>query len=168
MHNVLLMSPSVDSHDLIKASAAVLTITGTTAWEGLLYDKPVIAFGPLCYGFADGVFKCGDIPQLRFILERALWDYRPNREALLRLVAAVLKTAHVGQWHSPLSTPGVLEPRNLKMIAEAIHRELIERAAATVPVQLIQALAQEQHPRSFSADEDQEVGVRSPYSAELR
>jgi hypothetical protein len=132
MHNVRLISPSVDSHELIKASAAVLTITGTTAWEGLLYEKPVIAFGPLCYGFADGIFPCEDVRQLRFLLDRALTEYEPDREALLRLVAAVLGTAHVGQWHSPLSTPGVLEPQNLKRIAQAIHRELAARSADSV------------------------------------
>src|SRR5205823_6797277 len=54
MYNVHLMSPRTDSHELIKASDAVFTITGTTGWEGLLYGKPVIAFGPLCYGFAEG------------------------------------------------------------------------------------------------------------------
>lgn len=128
MHNVRLMSPRVDSHELIKASAAVLTITGTTAWEGLLYEKPVVAFGPLCYGFAEGIFKCEDVRQLRFILDRALTGYQPDREALLRLVAAVLKTAHVGQWHSPLSTPGVLELPNLKLIAEAVYGELLDRS----------------------------------------
>jgi hypothetical protein len=133
MHSVRLMSPGADSHELIKASAAVLTITGTTAWEGLLYQKPVIAFGPLCYGFADGIFHCDDLAQLRFIIDRALREYRPDQEALLRLVAAVLNTAHPGQWHSPLSTPGVLEPANLELIAEAIYRELSELAPPQTP-----------------------------------
>jgi hypothetical protein len=124
MYNVHLMSPRTDSHELIKACDAVFTITGTTGWEGLLYGKPVIAFGPLCYGFAEGIYKCPEIGQLRFLIKKALTEFRPDREALVRLVASVLKTAHEGQWHSPLSTPGVLEPSNLQLIARAIEAEM--------------------------------------------
>ena len=117
---------------MIKASAAVLTITETTAWEGLLYQKPVIAFGPLCYGFANGISTATTGATALYHRSR-IEGIPADQEALLRLVAAVLNTAHPGQWHSPLSTPGVLEPANLELIAEAIYRELSELAPPQTP-----------------------------------
>ena len=46
LYNVDLLSPSVDGHELILDSDVILTITGTTAWESILYEKPVIALWP--------------------------------------------------------------------------------------------------------------------------
>ena len=63
-----LLSPSVDSHELILESDAVLTITGSVAWEAILFEKPVIAFGPLCYRFYDQIVCCQDINDLPALL----------------------------------------------------------------------------------------------------
>ncbi len=118
----------------------------------------MIAFGPLCYGFAEGIVRCDDISQLRFQIENAITNHRPNKEALLRLLAAVLNTAHIGQWHSPLSTPGVVEPKNLALIALALRKEMESPAVDPAP-------SNEEHPLKSpplyrKAEKRQCVGVR--------
>lgn len=124
LYNVQLVSPSLDSHSIIQSSTALLTIVGTTAWEGILYEKPVVAFGPLGYKFFDLLYACETISELPAILSNAIHGYTPNYDLLLKFVWAMLDTAHHGEWHDPLATPAVLEPANIGKIARAIVSEI--------------------------------------------
>lgn len=124
LYNVQLLSPSVDSHDIIQGSDAVLTIVGTTAWESILYEKPVVAFGPLGYGFFDLLYQCSTMSELPSILSDAIRGFRPNRDLLLKFIWAALESAHHGEWHDPLATPSVLEPANIANVAESILLEI--------------------------------------------
>jgi Capsule polysaccharide biosynthesis protein len=136
LYNVQLVSPSIDSHRIIQSSDAVLTIVGTTAWEGILYEKPVIAFGPLAYGFFDQIYSCVNISDLPWILSEAIRGFRPDHKLLLKFVWAVLETAHDGEWHDPVASPGILEQANINSIANAIVRDIAtrnNRQVATLP-----------------------------------
>lgn len=127
LYNVQLLSPTMDSHTIIQGSDAVLTIVGTTAWEGILYEKPVVAFGPLAYGFYDLLYGCRDINDLPSVLAEAIRGYRPNLNLLLKFIWAMLETAHQGEWHDPLATPAVLETTNVDSIARSIVTEIESR-----------------------------------------
>ncbi|HEX3685199.1 MAG TPA: hypothetical protein VHU83_21870 [Bryobacteraceae bacterium] len=124
LYNVQLVSPAIDSHCIIQASDALLTIVGTTAWEGILYEKPVIAFGPLGYKFFDLLYSCETISELPSILSNAIHGYKPNYDLLLKFIWAMLETAHQGEWHDPLATPAVLDPANIESIAKCIVGEI--------------------------------------------
>lgn len=136
-YNVQLLSPSVDSHDLILQSNAVLAITGSAAWEAILYEKPAIAFGPLCYRFYDLVYGCGNIADLPDILREALKRFRPDHDLLLKFVWAFLESAYELEWGDPLRAPTVLSRENIERTADAIVAEISSRAlphtAETVP-----------------------------------
>lgn len=127
LHNVRLLSPSLDSHDLIHASDVVLTITGSSAWEAILYERPVIAFGPLCYSFYDLVYKCENIADLPDVLSAAIRRFQPKHELLLKFVCALLESAHELEWSDPVRQPRVAEKRNCEKVADAIVRELALR-----------------------------------------
>ena len=128
LHNVQLLSPSLDSHDLIQMSDAVLTITGSTAWAAILYEKPVIAFGPLCYEFFDLIYKCKNVADLPQVLSEAIERFVPDHELLLKLIWAFLESAHKLEWGDPVRQPQIVEKRNTTKIADAILRELETRA----------------------------------------
>jgi Capsule polysaccharide biosynthesis protein len=130
LHNVRLLSPSLDSHDVMRASDAVLTITGSSAWEAILYEKPVIAFGPLCYGFYDLIYKCENIADLRRALSKVIEGYAPKHEGLLKLVSALLESAYQLEWADPVRQPRVAEKRNCEKVADAIVSELASRVEA--------------------------------------
>ena len=137
LYNVQLVSPSLDSHAIIQSSDAVLTIVGTTALEGILYEKPVVAFGPLGYGFFDLLYNCHNVSDLPLILSEAVRGFRPDRQLLLKFVWAMLESAHHGEWHDPLATPSVLEPANIASIAKCIAKEIEarkDREAEPLPV----------------------------------
>lgn len=129
LYNAALLSPSVDGHDLITSSDVVLTITGTTAWEAILYEKPVIAFGPLCYGYFDLIYHCRNIEDLPDLLAEALTTFRPNRTLLLKFIWSILATAHTFEWGDGIRKPAILEPDNLDRIAAAIMGK-----GATLPI----------------------------------
>jgi hypothetical protein len=128
LHNLQLVSPSVDGHDLIQQSDAVLTITGSSAWEAILYEKPVIAFGPLCYGFFNLIYHCTNIAELPAVLSEALRHYRPNHELLLKFVHSFLTSAYELEWADPIRSPQILERQNVERIASAILTEVTSLA----------------------------------------
>jgi hypothetical protein len=130
IQNVQLLSPAVDSHELIQRSDAVLTITGSGAWEGIVYEKPVIAFGPLCYGFGDLVYRCNNIAELPAILRKALQGHKPDRCQMLRLVWSLLATAHEAEWGDPIRQPQICEEANVDKVTDAIVSELSSRASS--------------------------------------
>jgi hypothetical protein len=119
-YNVDLLSPSVDGHHLILSSDVNLTVTGTTAWESILYEKPVIAFGPLCYGYFDLVYQCNDVTELPNLIAEAVRNFRPDRTLLLKFIWSFLVTAHTFQWGDAIGNPGVVERENLERISRAI------------------------------------------------
>lgn len=124
LYNVQLVSPTLDSHEIIQNSDAALTIVGTTALEGILYEKPVVAFGPLGYGFFDLLYHCPDVSDLPFVLSEAIRKFRPDHNLLLKFVWAMLESAHHGGWQDPLAEPSVLEQTNISSIASAIVNEI--------------------------------------------
>lgn len=136
LYNVQLLSPSVDSHELILNSDVVLAITGTTAWEGILYEKPVIAFGPLGYQFFDLLYECRNVTELPHLLPGAIRTFRPNRNLLLKLVWALLESAHTGEWGDSLGDPRILDQANVHQIAKAVAAEMWSRASAQGPSSL--------------------------------
>jgi len=136
LYNVQLLSPSVDSHEIIQSSEAVLTIVGSTAWEGILYEKPVVAFGPLAYSFFDLLYNCRNLSDLPSILSEAVRGFRPDHDLLLKFVWATMESAHHGEWHDPLATPSVCEQANIDRIAESVVSEIEtrkDRQAAALP-----------------------------------
>ena len=130
LYNVQLMSASSDSHKIIRNAEAVITIVGTTAWEGLLYEKPVIALGPLCYGFFDLLYNCPDIADLPATLSTAITTFRPDRQLLLKLIWAAMEGSHDGVWGDPLSSPSISLPENIDKIARAILAEVDSKRPA--------------------------------------
>jgi len=124
LYNVQLVSSTCDSHDLILAAEVVITITGSTAWEATLYEKPVITLGRTCYESLELIHYCPDIKQLPGLIRRLAAGYKPDREALLCLISAVRGPAYQGTFGNGITNPRVMEPENLTMIAQAMVAEM--------------------------------------------
>jgi capsular polysaccharide biosynthesis protein len=124
LYNVDLLSPVVDSHELIRQVDVVLTITGSVAWEAILLGKPVIAFGPLCYDFYEPIFRCPNLSELPALLRDALKRFKPDHGLMLRLVNALLASAYEAEWDVPSRVPTVGRSENYRRVATAIAREV--------------------------------------------
>lgn len=119
--NVRLVDQRVDSHLLIPHAEAVLTITGTAGWEGLMFGKPVVLFGRCFYEeFREGVISVDDpqlLPEILLSLRRRAVGEKP----LLAYIAAVLERAPEGLLSEPRFLPAIahilMDAQNLDRLA---------------------------------------------------
>jgi hypothetical protein len=65
LHKLRLVSPVLTSSDLLKASCAVFTVTGTVAWEAACRGKPAFYFGYPWYVGCPGTTRARSVSQLK-------------------------------------------------------------------------------------------------------
>jgi hypothetical protein len=72
MPNVKLIHPSVSSEILLKNSAIVVTIAGTTAIEAVFYEKPSVVFTDVNFSNLSCIFTVKNLEELPNIIKKAL------------------------------------------------------------------------------------------------
>jgi len=120
--NVRLISPWNNIHELIQNSNAIITISATTGWESILYEKPVILFGSAFYDIFDLVYKVKDINELPNIIKKAIFNFKPDRELMLKFIISVIKGTYEGEISMPL--PYTYSEQNVKKLCDAIVKEI--------------------------------------------
>jgi hypothetical protein len=121
--NVVLISPYIDSHDLTENSSGIITITGTVGLEAALYGKPVIMLGDAFFACYDLTYKATDFKELPALLKKALVEFRPDRDQVLKFLAAIIRSSYRGDILDPVESAYILSEDNIKLIAEAIIAE---------------------------------------------
>jgi len=120
--NVRLVSPYVDSFDLLERASAVATITGTMGWEAILFERPVVAFGEMFYDDYPLLLRAGQIPKPEWprLFQTAVRTWRPDRETLLRYVAAVLEGTVEAKvsLQNPWTDARVLDEGNVRALSD--------------------------------------------------
>jgi len=120
LQNVRLISPHENTFNLIRGCSLVATITGTTGWEALLFQKPVITFGNRFYNIFDGVKKIEKIEELPQIIQERL-DQKNDYEDLLKVVTALFRSSYRGLARYPGSCEDLsLKDENIKLLTEGI------------------------------------------------
>lgn len=80
--NVRLIHPSVNSLEIIEKCQGVITISGSTGFEALFYQKPVIIFGDEHYDKLSMVTKIKKINNLPQEIKNALNNFKFNQNEL--------------------------------------------------------------------------------------
>ncbi|MBN2059405.1 MAG: hypothetical protein JW882_03215 [Deltaproteobacteria bacterium] len=123
--NVRMLKISLNSQELVRNCSAVITISGTVGWEGIILGKPVITFGRVFYNYFDQVMHVDNITDLPLFLREAIFNYRPDRELTLKYVSAHIQGTHEGVPLSPIYTNNSsLSPDNIEQIVNGISLEL--------------------------------------------
>ncbi|MFC1866656.1 hypothetical protein ACFL0H_00755 [Thermodesulfobacteriota bacterium] len=123
--NIRMLKTHLNSQTLVKKSAAVITTTGTVGWEGIILGKPVITFGRVFYNSFDQVMHVKDITELPNVLRKAIYDFKPDRDLMLKYVSAHIQGSHNGVPLSPVLTKEKsLQPENIRNIVDGISLEL--------------------------------------------
>ena len=123
--NIRMLMMNLNSQELVKKSAAVITISGTVGWEGIILGKPVITFGRVFYNHFDQVMHVRDVTELPYILRKAIFDYKADSELMLKYVYAHILETYEGNPLSPIYTNNAsLEKGNITKIVDGISREL--------------------------------------------
>jgi hypothetical protein len=89
--NVKLINPIVPSWEIINKAKLVTTITGSSAWEGLMLKKPAIVFGDQFYNCLSMIKKSTEPEKLPYLVKEQLENFRYNEEELLNFLAAILE-----------------------------------------------------------------------------
>jgi len=121
--NVRLISPHANSMELTKRSGLVLTITGTTGWEAILLQKPVITFGDVYYNLFDEVINVRDIRKLPLLIKSKL-DSKIDKDKTLKFVISVFNSTFPGMGVMPGNCAESLINKNISLIVEGIEKYL--------------------------------------------
>lgn len=119
---VRVLGPDVDTWSLIQNAAAVAVITGTMGWESILLKRPVITFGDVFFNMHPGVHRAGLVPKDDWaqVFQDAIYNHRHDEELALKFVSAIQQTSRPGFMANPGTFEEVLEPDNVRQIADAL------------------------------------------------
>ncbi len=119
--NVRLISPHANSQEIIKNSSLVITITSTTGWEAIIYQKPVIVFGDIYYSLFEEVTRVHDLRDLREIIRTKI-DSKVDQTKTLKFIAAVFASTFKGSGATPGDSGKVSEPENISLLVDGIEK----------------------------------------------
>lgn len=91
--NVKLLHHNINSLNLIEKSQGVITISGSTGFEALFLQKPVILFGDTHYDKLSMVTKITSINDLPKKIKSALINFKFNEKELDRLMEVIFKNS---------------------------------------------------------------------------
>ncbi|OZG74864.1 hypothetical protein BTA51_00165 [Hahella sp. CCB-MM4] len=116
--NVVLVSRDQSPRELIKNSAAIITITGRMGWEALVYGKSVICLGNAFWSTMPGVQRCKQwsdlIEALRSVSKEADTPSASGVE-LLAFTAAYIECNH--QANFVLNSSQLEQEKNIQSLA---------------------------------------------------
>lgn len=120
--NLRLVDERIDSHELIRRAEAVVTVSGTVAYEAALMGRPALTLTAMYFS---GGASCRHITledlrrcaSLRELIPAAVEDAAPLREFVRR-------HSFAGLIADPLSDPRCMAPDNVRLVAQAVRRIL--------------------------------------------
>lgn len=130
--NIRVLHPTVSSHDLIKRSAGIFVLQGTTGWESFLIKKPVISLSNPFFSYSSLVYKV-DRPSdfahaLRKMIQNGDSIYEDNEDEWLWFIYSVISTC--GQGMTLRSKPPfgyVEDDENADKIASYLIEKLLSK-----------------------------------------
>jgi hypothetical protein len=115
--NVKLINPTTNGHDLARLSTLTVTITGTSAWETILFKKPIISFGDVFYNDIPGVKRCRSFEEFPYLVKEQLENWEHDETQLVNYVSALLEDSvpvdYVELWTNAESSKQVMENEGL-------------------------------------------------------
>jgi hypothetical protein len=120
--NVTVVHPAEDSHKIIKGSDAVVVITSTAGFEGILFEKPVFVLGNVFYGAYENARRVENIRTLPVLIREGLAGFRRDRDALARFVVSYMKCTYEGVMGNSLEEKRHLTAEGIKNFASVLFR----------------------------------------------
>lgn len=123
LKNVDLIDEKTDSHLLIKNAMAVVTVSGTAAYEAALLGVPSYTFAPT---FFNRFPLCNRINIDMLRESSGIEIFNPNRNASNDdAISFLFKNSFPGVISDPISNPSCMSPDNVKDVADAFVSLLI-------------------------------------------
>ena len=117
LRNVVLVDEAANSHDIIRSSRAVVTVSGTVAYEAALMGIPSLTFGNVFFNRLPGCRKIS-IDHLRACGLGSLIQ-TTDREAAAVFSEWLSEHSAAGIISDPISNPLCMSDENVKQVADA-------------------------------------------------
>lgn len=118
--NVRLISPHVNNLELIEKASLVTTITGTTGWEAIMFQKPVIVFGDVYYDIFNCVKKIRNIRELSEVVSEII-DKKIKSNEVITCITSVVRSTYPGLFILPADCNNYsLKDENIKKLVKGI------------------------------------------------
>lgn len=120
LRNVVLVDEAADSHDIIRRARAVVTVSGTIAYEAALMGKPSLTFADVFFNRLAGCQKIS-IDDLR---SNSIADLiQPIDDNAITLFSNwILEHSAEGIISDPISNPTSMSPENIQRVSKAFAR----------------------------------------------
>lgn len=93
--NLFYLPAEVDSYDIIEKSEAIVTLTSTAAWEGLIFGKPIFVLGKIFYDQCPGVSRIESFAHLKEEIRKNEYIL-PIKEDVIIFIARMISIFHKG------------------------------------------------------------------------
>lgn len=91
--NVRLVPIDTDTFKLIQCAQAVITTTGSPAWEAVLRGKPALLFGYPWYRNCPALFRVSSVADCRLAFNAIQNGWQVNKEEIFRFLYAINKAS---------------------------------------------------------------------------
>lgn len=118
--NILLLPAEIPTTHLIRECKAIVTLTSTAGFEGLIAGKPVFVLGKIFYNQCPGVHKIGSYEDLRQKLRSPEYA-KPSPEQVKHFISQMVHYTHVG---NPYQHASLYTNENIADVTRAIEEEL--------------------------------------------
>jgi len=120
--NVILLTDSVNSYEVIRRSECVFTLTGTAALEGMYVGVPSIVFGDIFFDNFNGMYKVNSIRNLKNLISKVLMKpiSGASEDACIAALAAMYSASYPGKIGAAYSIEEMAHPENIRAIVDAV------------------------------------------------
>lgn len=122
--NVRIVSPNYSTKVLLEKCFGVITLTNTTGYEGIIYDKPIFVFGNVFYNIYNYSYKCNSYYDFILNLKQCIesWDELANIRQSDRkaFIISCLKSLETGNVNSVFYDKTFFNEENVESIANSI------------------------------------------------
>lgn len=123
--NVRVLAPHAPTKQLIKKSAAVITLTSTMGYEAVLLDKKVFLFGDVFYKYHQNIVAIENPRQIFPVLKMHLAEMvKPDKDYNIQFIASYYLSTNAGALNLMLSGVPAME------MANKVYLELLNAFAS--------------------------------------
>lgn len=126
--NARLINPSHDSHELIKNSSLIITISGTIAFEAALFGVKSATLSPMFFNTIPSCTYIRNPSDLVPILNKPS-TYSP--EATKAAFSRIIKNSYQGTISDPISFPECISEKNISLVTDAFEALINEKKETT-------------------------------------
>ena len=123
--NAILVHPEADNWELMAGAFAVITVSGTVAYQAALTGTPAVVFADMFFDELPLVHRCKSQEELPDILEKCMNSNRkPDRTACTAFLARVIKNSFEGSVYGREVSDSNVQEENFKTAAKGFNAVL--------------------------------------------